>query len=109
MLLEFIVREVKEHTKLDNELLGKFSAENEFIIVGEENIPNYGDCYKVQYIGDGLSLIPGVNIAEQSYTCLKSDIEELGSCFDIAELDIPKEYLTLDIVDDILRLNRQND
>lgn len=59
----------------------------------------------MQHIGDELILIPGVNIAEQAYTCLKNDLEEVGSCFNTAELDIPKEYLTIDVVDDILRLN----
>lgn len=109
MVLEFIIREVKEGTKLDRELLSKFGSDNEFIVVGEVNMPGYGDCYRVQCIGEGLRLIGGVDISTQSYTCLKSDLEEVGSCFDTASLDIPKEYLTLDIVDDILRLNRDED
>lgn len=109
MQLEFIVREVKKNTKLDIELLRRFDGENQFIIVGEVEVPGYGDCYMVQHIGDELKLIPGVNIAEQAYTCLKSDLKETGSCFDTAVLDIPKEYLTLDVVDDILRLNSQCD
>ena len=107
MLLNFIVREVKEGTKLDEQLLTKFGVDNAFIVVGEEVI-NDEKYYKVHHIDFGeLQLVEGINIVDQAYTCLKSDLEDIGSCVDIAEFDIDKEYLTLDIVEDILNLNRE--
>lgn len=76
---------------------------NEFIIVGEENIENE-EYYKVNQLNEnGLSIFGGLDLTTIALTIPKKEFKWDGETFTI--LEIPKENLTLDIVDDIKRLN----
>lgn len=77
---------------------------NAFIIIGEETYDGV-EYFRRHNLSDRLILIPGVKLDKQAYRILKEDFEPLGGCYDETQLDIPKEYLTLDIVEDIQRLN----
>lgn len=104
MNLNFNIYELKETSILYND---KIKENNEFIIVGEEELSEDYDCFKAHQLDDnGLSLIGGLDIDEFSLLIPKKDLKikkDVGiiSC----ELDIPKEYLTLDIIDNIRKLN----
>lgn len=104
MKFNFKAYKLKQESKMFKELLQDDDT-NEFIIVGED--PETG-FIKVQQFGKrGIVLFGGLNIDECAYLVKKEDIEL--DCDEIShsifEVDIPKKYLTLDIVDNIKRLN----
>lgn len=108
MVLEFKTFVLKEGTSSYNQLVKKMKLHNEFIIVGEEKVKDYGECFKVLPSSDeGIKLLP-VDLLDQAMTILKKELELKKDDFpgtETCEIDIPKKYLTLDIVEDIQRLN----
>lgn len=109
MTLEFNVYELKKYAPTYARLVRGKNILNEFIVVGESTLHNELDCFKVQPLEeDGIRLIGGLKIDEAAYLVPKSELKLLGSpgCSITTKMDVPKEYLTLDIVDDIQRLNR---
>jgi hypothetical protein len=106
MLLEFKLYEVKESSNLYKLTCAEDSSKNTFIIVGEEN-ERY---FQVQQIDEkGLGLISGLKINQAAFIVKKEDIKlkSGGFGYESVELDIPKEYLTLDIIEGIIRLNER--
>lgn len=86
----------------------KFNEPNEFIVIGEKLVSKDYDCFKaLQIQKKGLCIIGGLPIAETAYHIKKEDLKlkSDGIGCEISEFDIPKKYLSLDVVDDILRLN----
>lgn len=114
MELEFRAVELKEDSKwlermkkqteilkANNNLRHEMS--NEFIIVGEENIQNE-EYYKVNQLNEsGLSIFGGLNLATIALSIPKKEFNWDGETFTI--IDVPKENLTVDLIDDIKRLN----
>lgn len=102
MILEFNIYKLKQESKMYKRLVEKDNGINEFIIIGEED-----EYFKVQQLYEnGLIMIGGLKIDESAYHVLKSDLEnkvELG--WEIQEIDVPREYLTMDIIENIQRLN----
>ncbi|KZL88679.1 hypothetical protein [Clostridium magnum] len=109
MNLEFKTYQLKEGTRNYNQLIEKGKLHNEFIIIGEEMVEGYADCYKaIPSSDDGLKLISALNLDEQSMKIPKDELElkkdDLPG-IETSEFNIPKEYLTVDIIEDIQRLN----
>lgn len=114
MKLEFRAVELKEDSKwlekikkqievlrANNNL--RHEMRNEFIIVGEVNIENE-EYYKVNQLNEsGLSTFGGLDLATIALTIPKKEFNWDGETFTI--LDIPKENLTVDVIDNIKRLN----
>jgi hypothetical protein len=106
--LEFKIYELKEDTRNYNRLIKEMKLYNEFIVVGEENIKGYADCYKAIPSSDaGLKLLP-LKLDEQAMLIPKDELQlkddDLPG-YETGGFDIPKKYLTLDIVENIQRLN----
>lgn len=106
--LEFKTYQLKEGTRNYNQLIEKGKLHNEFIVIGEENVKDYGECFKALLISDeGIKLLP-LKLNEQAMTILKDELElkkdDLPG-IETQELNIPKKYLTVDIIEDIQRLN----
>lgn len=107
MNLEFRIYQLKKDSRFYNSLIINGKDLNEFIVVGEKDLGKGFDCFKVQQLyKKGLQLIDGLKI-DDTYNILKKDLRLKGNSHDYetVELNIPKEYLTLDIVDNIKRLN----
>lgn len=105
MNLSFNVHELKETSILYNE---KIKENNEFIIVGEEKLSDDYDCYKAHQLGeDGLCFLGGLNIDEFSLLIPKNDLQSKRDSISssLYEIDIPKNYLTIEIIENIKRLN----
>jgi len=102
--LEFKIYKLKESSKMYEQLIG-CDSDNQFIIVGEDN--ELG-CYHAHQLDNGvIMIIGGLSIKECSLLIYKDDLEidaDEISCM-TAELDIPKNNLAIDIIDDIKRLN----
>lgn len=107
MKLEFKVYQLKESSILYDRAIKKGNKPNEFIIVGEEKLRDNFDCYKAHQLGEnGFIIIGGLNINEFSMLIPKDDlIPTPGIGVEITEIDIPKQYLTMQIIEDIQRLN----
>ena len=104
MLLEFKLYEAKECSHLYKLACSDDDSLNSFIIVGEEN----QDYFQVHQIDEkGLGLLSGLKINEAAFIVKKEDIKlkSDGLGYETVELDIPKEYLTLDIIEGIIKLN----
>jgi len=107
MKLEFKVFSVKEdsvylkslknsYERIDNPL---HEFKNEFIVVGENE-----KQYKAQQLHEnGTTVFGGIDIAFIALEMPKEDFIWDGTTY--TEIDIPKENLTLDTIDDIKRLN----
>lgn len=107
--LEFKTYQLKEGTRNYNQLIEKGKLHNEFIVVGEESVKDYGECFKaLPSSNEGIKLISVLNLREQAMTILKEELQlkkdDLPG-IETQELNIPKEYLTVDIIEDIQRLN----
>ena len=102
MKLEFDIYKVKEECKLNAFL--QSIGESEFIVTGKELIEDE-EHYLLQELNeDGLRLVKGLNIQMTSYRIPKRFLVKKE--FESVELDIPKDYLTMDIVEEIQELNR---
>lgn len=111
MILEFKVLELGKDTKQFKSLKAIHKRiknpnrefVNEFIVVGSESSDNI-DYYKVQQLScKGLVLIGGLKLDEISLIIPKSDFIWDGVTY--TEIDIPKEYLDIDIIETIQNLN----
>lgn len=103
MNLEFNIYKLKEDSKQYKTLIEKPNSPNNFIIVGEEK-----DWYKAHLIDDrGLCLIDGLTVDEFSLLINKDDLQIKTDGFsrEILEMDIPKKYLTTNIIENIQKLN----
>lgn len=103
MILEFKIYKLKQESKLYKRVVEKDNGLNEFIIIGEKD-----EYFEVQQLYEnGLIMIGGLKIDKSTYCVLKDDLEnkvELG--WEIQEIEIPTEYLTMDIIENIQRLNK---
>ncbi len=107
MILEFKVCQLKKKSKQYKNLIEDMNNSNEFIIVGEELLGDL-DCFKVlQNSEKGICLLGGLKIDEAALLITKDEIELKGDGIgcELLEMDIPKEYLTLEIIENIQRLN----
>jgi hypothetical protein len=104
MDLEFKVYKVKEDSESYKWLYEMgINEENEFIVVGEED-----DYYKVLQLRDSsLSLFSDMRLDIMASKFKKEDLKLSGDGVGIesAVFSIPKKNLTLDLIEDILRLN----
>lgn len=106
MKLEFNLYKAKENSYLMNLMSKKANNNmvNEFIVIGK-----CGDRVKALPLNEnGLRLIGGLKIDEFALRINKTDLEPLSSTgigIDSIELDIPKEYLTMDIIEEIEKIN----
>ena len=55
------------------------------------------------YTKEGLSLIGGLGLEDTAYLIPKKHFEWDGSLY--TEMDIPKKYLSVDVIENIQRLN----
>lgn len=106
--LEFRTYQLKEGTRNYNQLIEKGKLHNGFIVIGEEKVEGYGECFKALPSSDeGIKLLP-LKLNEQAMTFLKEELKLKKDDFpgiETQEINIPKEYLTVDIIEDIQRLN----
>ncbi|HEY5576224.1 MAG TPA: hypothetical protein VIK34_05845 [Clostridiaceae bacterium] len=105
MDLEFNIYQIKKDSKsykwLSEVSFNKY--DNEFIIVGEVD-----DNYRVLQLRDSsLTLFSNVKLDNIALLIKKEDLEfkSDGIGVESAVLDIPRKHLTLDIIENILRLN----
>lgn len=104
MNLEFKIYRLKKDSetyKRFKKKINKFN--NNFIIIGETK-----DVYMTHNLTDrGLLLINGLGLEECSFLIPKKEMELVSdNCsFMSTELNIPKNKLNLDLIDNILRLN----
>ncbi|MDB2049609.1 hypothetical protein [Clostridium perfringens] len=99
MKIQFNVFKIDNMASYFNDL----STTREFIPVGKKKVGNE-ECYLVHAIDEqGIRLINGLNIQESAFMCPKKELVKKD--YERAELDIPKEYLTLGIVEEIQNLN----
>ncbi len=99
MILEFKVYELQESSAFYKTIFNGGNRPNEFIVVGEEGI-----YFKLQQIDeDGISFLGDLPIDELTLMLPKEDLNHKNNTF--AEFDIPKKYLSLDIVETIQRVN----
>lgn len=101
MILEFKVFKANE----DNHIFEiSKNKTNEFIVVAEE-----GEYYRVHQLDEqgGFSLVQGLSIVELAFYIKKKDLKlsDNGISYEVIEVDVPKEYLNMDIVEEIQRLN----
>lgn len=105
MNLEFKLYEVNEESKSFNMIKNIMpNIKNDFIIVGEDE--NY---FKLINVGsEKIKLTKGLNIEEIAYLFNKSDVKLQGNNLytDTIELDIPQEYLSMEIIENIKKLNK---
>lgn len=102
MLLEFKLYKANIESRLFK-IVSKYDVPNEFIVVGEVD-----DCFLVQQLtGKGLVMVGGFPLDEMAYSIAKKDLFPLSSGMgtDYTEIEIPKEYLTLDLIEKIQKLN----
>jgi len=107
MILEFKVYGLKKESRMYKQMMESTKKCNEFVVVGEEIIGEL-DCFKAQQLEDnGMKLIGGLKIDKAAYLIEKKDLinkSDLG--WDVSEIDIPKKYLTMTIIENIQRLNK---
>lgn len=101
MNLEFKVYELEPKTNIGKLL--KKQGIKELIIVGIEN-----NVYKMHDIKDGPLLIKGLSILDTAFVVPKEDLKLKGDeiSHETCEMDIPKEYLSMEIIEEIQRLNK---
>jgi len=103
MNIDFKVFELKESSRQYKRLISDSNSTNEFIIVGEKG--QYFNAHQVEE--KGICLIPGLSIVEFSLMILKDDLilKSVDFGTEVTEMDIPKQYLSVDIIETIQRLN----
>lgn len=107
MKLEFKVVSLGEDTRTYKNLKSCYDRtpnprhefKNEFIIIGEDE-----EYFKaLQLHEEGLSLIGGLGLEDTAYLIPKKHFEWDESLY--TEMDIPKKYLSVDVIENIQRLN----
>jgi len=106
MLLEFKLLKINEENKFFKKI-SKFNKNNEFIMVGKEKVEGKEHLKVIQLTETGIKLIGGLKINELSLSMPKEEfrLANDGIGVDYSEFEIPKEYLTLEIIENIQRLN----
>jgi hypothetical protein len=102
MLLEFKLYKVNTESRLFK-IIAKYDNSNVFIVVGEHK-----EYFKVhQLTKKGLCLVGGMPLDGVAYSIKKTDLTLSTDGFgvDYTELEIPKEYLTVDLIETIQKLN----
>lgn len=109
MKLEFKLYQIKQGTRSYKNLIEKGLIPNQLIIIGEEKINDEIDTFLVKPMLDNqIKIFEGMKINECTMNIKKDELElckDGGCSYQIAELDIPKKYLTMSIIEDIQRLN----
>ena len=78
--------------------------DREIVIVGEETVGNKLYLKGCTIREKGLCLIGGLMLNDVAYLIPEEDIERTSL---IEQYDIPKKYLTMEIVEDIQRINER--
>lgn len=107
MKLDFKLMKLKEESETFKRLMKLYKKisnprhqfVNEFIVVGYED----GNYKVLQLNEEGLSLFGGLKLDFLAYSIPKEELIWDGSLY--TELDINKENLTIDIIDNIKSLN----
>ncbi len=95
-----------ERAKSSNNFSGRKSL-NEFILVGTEIVEGE-EWYKVNQLTDrGLVLIGDLKLDEIALSIPKEEFTWDGESFN--EIDLPKKYLSVDLLDNIEKLNSLED
>lgn len=111
MDLELITYQLKKDTGEYERIVkgGEFgtgtSEDNQFVIVASQG----KDVYAHQIKDEILVLLPGLDIVEQAYLVPKKSLKlyQKGQCgTTISEFNIDLKYLTLEIVAEIKKLNK---
>ncbi len=108
MVLEFTVYELKETSTFYNTIFKGGNRPNEFIVVGEET----NGFLKLQQVEDyGICFLGDLPIDEFALILPKEDLQIKNKGFgtEVIEFDIPKKYLSLDIIETIQRLHSASD
>ncbi|MDU2266141.1 MAG: hypothetical protein E6583_07520 [Clostridium sp.] len=104
MKFEFKLYEIDENSRMWGKITKlDVNAPNDFIVVGEQE-----GFLKMHHVtSKGISLIPGINLDESAYLFDKSEVKLQGDgiYIDSMQFDIPREYLNMDIIESIKRLN----
>lgn len=107
MIVEFKTYNLNENSDAFK-IMKNYNTCNEVVIVGEEKIGNE-EYFKVLQLKDtGMRLIKGLSLQEQSFYVKKEDLIPTnigGIGTDYIEIDIPAEYLSVGIIEDVQRLN----
>jgi hypothetical protein len=82
----------------------KSNIDSEFIVVGEEKVKNITYLKIIPIENNNICLIGGLMLDEAAFGVDEEDIS-YTSC--TSEFDIPKKYLTLDIIDNIKKVNER--
>lgn len=106
MKLEFNIYKMNEDCRLFK-MVSKFNTINEFIIVGEEKVDGKEYVKVHQLTNNGLRLIRGLPLEETAHLVEKSNLKLAGEDWykDSVEIDIPSEYLSMELIENIQRLN----
>lgn len=109
MKFEFKTYKLKQESVLFKLLLENYNITcDEVVIVGDEKIADEYYYKVIQLCEDGLKLIKSLTIKESSYYAKKEDLvptNEAGIGTDSVEIEIPAEFLSVSIIEDIQRLN----
>ena len=102
--LDFIIHELQKENKHYKEAVLRCNLPNKFVLVGEYNAAGI-EHYRVQQLNndDSLALLGSLNIKDSAYIIPK---DFLSPTNDIITYYINKQFLTLDILADILYLNK---
>lgn len=106
MKLEFNIFKINESNKLFKQV-SQYNNNNEFIVVGEEIIDGkeYFKIIQLIQVDEGaiaLKLIGGLKLDDAAYSIEKM---ELKMTDDFIEYEIPKDYLTIELIETIQMLN----
>lgn len=110
MNLEFNIYKIKEDSSW-YEVVKKYNGLNEFIVVGEEKDNTFKDGKKylkmLELDENGLTLFGDLKLDEMAYLIPESEIILAGDGVGIEStvLDISKNHLTMELIEDIQRLN----
>lgn len=106
MKLEFNIFKINESNKLFKQV-SQYNNNNEFVAVGEEIIDGkeYFKIIQLIQADEGaiaLKLIGGLKLDDVAYSIEK---RELKLTDDFIVYEIPKEYLTMELIETIQKLN----
>lgn len=107
MKLKFNIYEILEDNKVV-QMLSKSNNKNEFIIVGEKEVEGK-EYFNVIHLGNyTLELNNGLKLDKLGCLVAKNKVKLVGEEWykESINFEIPSEYLTKELVDNIQRLNR---
>lgn len=101
----FKIKEDSDYVKI----LKQYNSKNEFIKVGEMNKGDKTYCKMLQLDENGITLFGGggLKLDEIALGIPQSELELTGDGVgvDYTTLDIPKKFLTMELIEDIQKLN----